>query len=65
MEKEEIIEISNNPQDASNNKLIDARDILIKEFNNTKDVIINLTRHLDGVESLYNKINNEIEKRVK
>jgi hypothetical protein len=65
MEKEEIIEISNNPQDASNNKLIDARDILIEEFNNTKDVIINLTRHLDGVESLYNKINNEIEKRVK
>jgi hypothetical protein len=65
MEKEEIIDLSNNPQDASNKKLIDARDTLIEEFNNTKDIIINLTRHLDGVESLYNKINNEIEKRVK
>lgn len=65
MEKDKIINISNNPQDASNKDLIDARDLLIEEFNNTKDIVINLTRHLDGVESLYNNINNELEKRVK
>lgn len=65
MEKEKIVEISNNAQDASNKDLIDARDILIEEFNNTKDIIVNLTRHLDGVESLYNKVNNELEKRIK
>lgn len=65
MEKDKIINISNNPQDASNKDLIDARDLLIEEFNNTKDIVINLTRHLDGVELLYNNINNELEKRVK
>ena len=65
IEKDKIINISNNPQDASNKDLIDARDLLIEEFNNTKDIVINLTRHLDGVESLYNNINNELEKRVK
>ena len=65
MDKDRIIYISNNSQDVSNKELIEARDLLIEEFNNTKDIVINLTRHLDGVESLYNNINNELEKRIK
>ena len=31
---------------------------------NTKELIIDLTRHLDSVEELYNKVNNEISKRT-
>jgi hypothetical protein len=38
-------------------------DELSEEFEKTKELIIDLTRHLDGVESLYNKVNKEIEKR--
>ena len=39
-------------------------DELYEEFESTKQLIIDLTRHLDGVESLYNKVNKEIKKRI-
>ena len=35
------------------------------EFEKTKTLIIDLTRHLDSVEALFNEINDEIEKRIK
>jgi len=65
MEKEEIIEIAKDVKNKSNNDLIKARDALIKEFNNTKDLIINLTRHIESVEEYYNIINKEIGHRLK
>jgi len=40
-------------------------DELKTEFDKTKELIIDLTRHLDGVEGLYNNVNKEIEKRYK
>jgi hypothetical protein len=64
MDINKIIEISNNVNDKSNKDLISARDILIEEFDKTKDLIINLTKHLEGVEEMYDKINNEIKKRI-
>lgn len=65
MEKDKIINIANNSENSSNKDLVDVRDFLINEYTQTKDLIIDLTKHLDGVEELYNKVNNELEKRIK
>jgi SMC interacting uncharacterized protein involved in chromosome segregation len=65
MDKDKIIEIANDAVNRSNKELVESRDILIEEFEKTKDLIINLTRHLEMVEILYNNVNKEIEKRTK
>jgi len=65
MEKEKIIEIINDVENKSNKDLITTSEILEAEFNKTKELIIDLTRHLDTVEKLYNTVTNEIEKRTK
>lgn len=65
MDKNEIIEISNDVENRSNKDLVNSRDFLIEEFQKTKDIIIDLTRHLESIEDLYNKINKELEKRTK
>lgn len=65
MDKEKIIEIVNDVKNKSNKDLFLAINELNDEFEKTKTLIVNLTRHLDTVEDLYNKINDEIEKRIK
>lgn len=65
MDKDKIIEIANDAVNRSNKDLVESRDMLIEEFEKTKDLIINLTRHLEMVEILYNNVNKEIEKRTK
>jgi hypothetical protein len=65
MNKNEVIEIANDVENRSNNVLVSSRDFLIEEFQKTKEVIIDLTRHLESVEVLYDKINKELEKRTK
>lgn len=62
---EEINEIVKNVQDKPNKDLIECRDILFTEFQKTKQLIIDLTRHLDAVEISYEQINAEIGKRLK
>jgi hypothetical protein len=37
---------------------------LSNEFENTKQLIVDLTRHLESIEDSYNKVNKEIEKRT-
>jgi hypothetical protein len=64
MDINKIIEISNDAENKSNKDLISARDILMEEFDKTKDLIINLTKHLEGIEEMYDKVNNEIKKRI-
>lgn len=64
MDKEKIIEIAKNPEIKTNKDLMESRDILVDEFQKTKDLIINLTRHLEIIEEHYNAINNEIGKRL-
>jgi len=64
MDKEKIIDIIKNVKDKSNSDLFGARDILIDEHEKTKNLIIDLTRHLDSVEEYYETINNEIGNRV-
>jgi hypothetical protein len=65
MESNKLLEIANDVENKSNNDLLNVAAQLYEEFETTKDLIINLTKHLDGVESLYNKVNKEIEKRTK
>jgi hypothetical protein len=65
MEKDQIVEVIENLEDKSNKDLFDVADLLYNEFENTKELIISLTRHMDTVEEMYNKVNSEIEKRSK
>jgi hypothetical protein len=65
MEKNKIIDIVENVSDRSNKDLNEAVSDLYIEFNKTKELIIDLTRHLDSIESSYNKINDELKKRYK
>ena len=65
MERDKIINIANNSENSSNKDLVEVRDFLIEEYTKTKEIIIDLTKHLDGVEELYDKVNNELEKRIK
>ncbi len=65
MESQKLIDIANNVESKSNNDLLIAANELYEEFENTKQLIIDLTKHLDGVESLYIRVNKEIENRHK
>ena len=49
----------------SNSDLVTSRDLLMEEFNKTKDIIIELTYHLEKVENSYNIINEELNVRTK
>jgi hypothetical protein len=64
MEGKKLIEIAEDVENKSNNDLLMVANELYEEFESTKQLIIDLTRHLDGVESLYNKVNKEIKKRI-
>ncbi len=58
MKKEElddIIKEQPNLKDLPNNKLIEMMDLLTKDFESTKENIINSTRYLDTIEELYNR----------
>lgn len=63
MEKNKIIEIATDVKNKSNKDLITALGELYTEHGKTKDLIIDLTRHLESIEELYDKVNNEIGKR--
>lgn len=65
MDKEKYIEIATDHENRSNKELVEARDFFIGEFDELKMVIIDLTRKLEAVETLYNKINGELNKRYK
>lgn len=64
MDKDELLEIVNNVEHKSNKDLDSCLLSLTNEFNKTKELIIGLTRHLDGVTELYNKVNDELGKRI-
>lgn len=65
MDKNEILEISKDVENKPNKVLFESLETLSIEFEKTKELIVDLTRHLDAVEDLYNIINNEIGKRTK
>jgi hypothetical protein len=65
MEKEKLLDIANDVENKSNKDLFMAINELYMEYENTKNLIVDLTRHMDSVESLYNKVNLEAQKRIK
>ena len=65
MDSQKLIDIATDVENKSNNDLLIAANELYDEFEKTKELIIDLTRHLDGIESLYIRLNKEIEKRHK
>jgi hypothetical protein len=65
MEKEKLLKIVKNVNDTPNKDLLEAANDLYSEFEKTKQLIIDLTRHLDSVEVSYNKVNNELKNRQK
>lgn len=59
-----INEILKNVSEKSNKDIIECRNELFDEFNNTKNLIINLTKHLSIIEENYELLNKEILKRL-
>jgi len=64
MNPKDLENIVKNVKDQPNQKLIESRDLLLNEFNKTKELIVDLTRHLDTVEGSYEIINEELGKRT-
>ena len=60
---EKIKEILVDYKSKSNKDLVLALDFLSKEFENKKNLIIDLTKKIDKIESTYNKILKEYESR--
>lgn len=58
-----IKEIISDYKNKSNKDLIVVLDFLSKDFDETKEMVIKLTKRLDKAESLYNKILKEYESR--
>jgi len=62
---EDVNKIIDNVENKPNKDLLEAREVLISEFTETKELIIQLTLYLEKIESFYEKINNEIKYRLK
>ncbi len=64
-ERDKINNIVNNLNDSSNSEIIYALDYLNVDFEQTKDAIVRMTKHLDTVEVVYDKLLKELENRTK
>lgn len=62
--RDHIKEILKNLNESTNKELINCLEYLSADFEQTKNSIIKLTKHLDSVELLYNKALKEYEKRT-
>jgi hypothetical protein len=63
MNHEKIYEVFKNVKDKPNKDLVESLNTLSYEFDKTKDLIIDLTKHLDSVQEMYDVINDELGKR--
>ena len=46
-----------------NKEILDVMQVLKKEFDKTKQILIDLTLHIEDVEKKFNMLNKEIKKR--
>jgi hypothetical protein len=60
---ENIIEFCKDIKNKSNSEIINVLDSLTEEFNETKNIVINLTYKLDEIEGAYSKILEEYNSR--
>ena len=65
MDKEKLIQITSDVENKSNKDLSYTLVDLEVEFDKTKELIVSLTRHLDVVAELYEKVDTELKKRLK
>ena len=63
MNVNKITEVVSDVENKSNKDLIDTIHVLSLEFEKTKDLIIDLTNHMDEVQKMYEKIDKELNKR--
>jgi len=63
MDKNKIIEIINDVKNKSNKDLLECEEVLFNEYEKTKEIVIELTKHMDTIEEMHFKISTEIEKR--
>lgn len=63
MEAKELMTIIENYKESPNKDLVKVMSFITSEFEITKKNIIELTEHLDYLESSYNKILKEYESR--
>lgn len=61
---EQVTEIISDIQNRSNKDLVQVMDYLGEDFEETKNLIVELTKHLDNIENLYNSVLKEYKKRV-
>jgi hypothetical protein len=64
MTLEKFNEIISDLKNQSNGELERVMDFLNDDFQETKEMIINLTYHLDNIEEMYHKILKEHESRI-
>ncbi len=62
--RQKILEVSQNLSESTNKDLMNSMELLKQDFEQTKSNIIHLTKHLDGIEFVYNKILKEYEGRI-
>jgi hypothetical protein len=61
---EQVTEIIQNIDSKSNSDLTKVMDFLREDFDETKDIIIDLTKHLDNIEKMYDLIHKEFKRRT-
>lgn len=64
MEREKIVKVLNDVENKSNKDLFEVQEILYNEHEKTKNLIIDLTRHLEIIENSYDKVDKELKKRI-
>ena len=65
MDKDKIVDIVKDVKNKSNKDLFLVINELNTEYEKTKQLIVDLTHHLETVENIYNEVNDEIGKRIK
>ena len=65
MEKIRIIEIINDIKDKPNKELLECEFILFEEYEKTKEIVIELTKHMDTIEEMCSVIKRAIEEESK
>lgn len=65
MDVNKIHEIVQDVENKSNKDLYSVEEELAQEFEKTKELIIELTRHLDSVKNMHEIVSDEILKRTR
>ena len=61
---EQVTQIIQEIDSRPNSDLTKVMDFLREDFDDTKDSVINLTKHMDNIERMYDLVHNEYKKRL-